>query len=77
MTNFEKLQEIFRDVFDFPDMIITRDMTAEDVEDWDSLAQMNLVANAEATFSIQFVLDDMLSWKNIGDFYDCIESKLK
>ena len=77
MTDFEKLQEIFREVFDDPDMVITRELCADDVDDWDSLAQMNLVANAETKFGIQFVLDDLLSWKNVGDFYDCIESKLR
>lgn len=77
MTKFEELQEIFREVFDDPDMEITRELCADDVEDWDSLAQMNLVAGAETKFGIQFTLNDLLSWKNVGDFFDCIEEKLK
>jgi acyl carrier protein len=77
MSNWEKLQGIFRKVFDDDEMVITREMTANDVEDWDSLGQMQLIAYAEAEFNIQFTLDEAISFKNVGDFIDCIESKLK
>ena len=76
MTNFEKLQEIFRTVFMDKTLIIKREMTAADVEDWDSLAQMQLIAAAETGFQIEFNLDEILAFANVGDFIDCIESKL-
>jgi acyl carrier protein len=77
MSNFEKLQTIFRKVFDDDGMTITRELCAADVDDWDSLNQMNLVAFAEQEFGVQFGIDELLSWKNVGDFFDCIENLLK
>jgi acyl carrier protein len=76
MSNFEKLQGIFRKVFNDNTMVIKREMVDADVEDWDSLAQMQLISAAEAEFQIEFTLEEVLSFQNIGDFIDCIESKL-
>jgi acyl carrier protein len=42
-----ELQDIFRDVFDQPDLILTRESSAATVEDWDSLAHINLVTAIE------------------------------
>ena len=54
MNQKERLQEIFRDIFDDEELVITEDMSANDIEDWDSLAQINLIIAIEKEFKVKF-----------------------
>ena len=49
----EKLNEIFRDIFDDEEIVITEETTPEDVEDWDSLGHIYLTAEIEDEFDIK------------------------
>jgi len=73
----EKLQEIFRDIFDDEELVITEGMTAADIEDWDSLAQINLIIAIEKEFRIKFNLEEVSKLKNIGEMLDLIKFKVK
>ena len=53
------VQEIFRDNFDDDSLVITRDTCADDIEDWDSLEQINLLTAIEKKFNIKFKLADV------------------
>lgn len=72
----EKLQEIFRDVFDDDTIVIFDGMTSDDVEDWDSLSHIILINDIEAKFGISFTTDEIVSAKNVGEFIHMIEGKL-
>lgn len=72
----EKLQEIFRDVFDDDSIVLFDEMTSNDVEDWDSLSHINLISDIEANFGITFTTDEIMGTKNVGEFIRIIESKL-
>jgi len=79
MTNDEilaELQEIFRDILDQPDLVLTRDSNAHNVEDWDSLAHINLVTSIEKKYKIKFALGELQELKNVGDMIDLIQVKL-
>jgi acyl carrier protein len=79
MTNtqiLEELQPIFQDILDQPDLAITRDSNAQNVEDWDSLAHINLVTSIEKHFKIKFGLGELQGLKNVGDMCDLIAQKL-
>jgi acyl carrier protein len=71
-----EIQEIFRDVFDDPTLIITRTSNASTVEDWDSLAHLNLVSAIEKKYKIRFALGELQELKNVGDMIDLIQEKL-
>lgn len=73
----EKLQEIFRDRFDDEELVITEEMTAADIEDWDSLAQINLIIAIEKEFKVRFSLEEVSKLKNIGEMLDLIKFKVK
>ena len=75
MKTLEKLQKIFRNEFDDKKLIITRETTADDIEDWDSLAQINLVAQIEKTFNCSFNITEIVELKNVGDMVDLVEKK--
>ena len=72
----DRLQDIFRAVFDREDLVINDAMTAADVEGWDSLAQINLIVGAENAFSIRFQTSEIRSIKNVGEFKKLIASKI-
>ena len=70
---FDAVQEIFRDNFDDEDLEITRETSADDIEDWDSLEQINLLTAMEKKFNLKFKLEDVRGLSNVGDLLDLIE----
>ena len=76
MIALEELQEIFRSVFDDDSLIINRETTADDIEDWDSLAHIELVSNIEKKFSVKFTMVEVMSLENVGEFLDLINEKI-
>lgn len=66
------LQDIFREQFDDETIVLKDETTAADIEDWDSLAHMELIARVEAQYSIQFSLGEINSFANVGEMRDCI-----
>jgi acyl carrier protein len=72
----EELQPIFRDILDQPNLIITRESNASTVEDWDSLAHVNLVTAIEKRYKIRFALGELQELKNVGDMIDLMKTKL-
>jgi acyl carrier protein len=77
MKTIDKLQEIFRDVFEDDEIVLDREMTAEDIEDWDSLMHIQLIVAAEKGFQTKFSTAEVLSLKNVGDFIDLVDKKLE
>ena len=73
---FEELTEIFRDIFDDEEIELTDETTADDIEDWDSLEQINLLVAIEKKYSIKFKLDDVAKLANVGDMVSLIEKML-
>lgn len=73
---FAKINEIFKDIFDDEDLFITRETTADDIEDWDSLEHINLVVAIEKTFKIKLKMADVVAFKNVGDMASVIEREL-
>lgn len=73
---FEKLNEVFRDVFDDEDITVTEATTADDIEDWDSLEHINLLAAVEQEFGIKFNMGQVVSMKNVGEMAEIIMSKI-
>ena len=68
---FEKLSEVFADVFD-EDISVTAETTAADIEDWDSLTHITLISEVEDTFGMKFSMKDVLGMKNVGEMADII-----
>jgi acyl carrier protein len=71
-----ELQVIFRDIFDQPNLVITRESNASTVDDWDSLTHVNLITAIEKRYKIRFALGELQDLKNVGDMIDLIQEKL-
>ncbi len=76
MSQLEILNDVFRMVFDNDTIQIEPEMTANDIDGWDSLSHVNLILAVEARFKIRFTQKELLTLRNIGDLLRVIESKL-
>lgn len=72
----DNVQEIFRDVFDKEDLVIADETNAEDIEDWDSLAQVRLTVAIEKKFGIKFDFGELTALHNVGEMLELIEKKI-
>lgn len=72
----EQLTVIFRKTFRDESLVLFDKMTAEDVDNWDSLSHMLLISDIEDHFSIKFKLRELNKLKNVGILIDIINSKL-
>jgi len=77
MDNTEKLQNVFRKVFDNNDLIIHSDTTAKDIKMWDSLTHLELIASVEEAFNISFTFNEVMQFNKVGDMLDLIAKKLQ
>ena len=73
---YEKLNEVFRDVFDDEEIVVSDGTTANDIEDWDSLEHINLVVAVEKCFGIKFNTGEVAKLKNVGEMMDLILAKI-
>lgn len=73
----EKLQDIFRDVFNDDGIILSETMTSSDIDDWDSLAHIQLITEIEKSFGIRFTVQEAVSAENVKEFTELIDSKLQ
>lgn len=71
-----KVQDIFRDVLDNQTIVLTNNICADDIDEWDSLAHIQLIVAIEKKFKTKFTAKEMLSWTNVGEMVDCINNKL-
>ena len=71
-----KLTAIFHEVFEDNSIVLRDDMTAADVENWNSLTHMLMITKVEETFSIKFKLRELNKLKNVGDLCTTITEKL-
>lgn len=69
---FDRLNSIFRDVFDDGDITVLDTTTAEDVDGWDSLMHITLVSEVEDEFDIHFEMRDVTKMQNVGEMADKI-----
>lgn len=72
---FEKLNEIFSDVFD-EDITVTENTTSSDIEEWDSLTHITLISEVEDAFGMHFAMKDVLGMKNVGEMADIIAKSI-
>jgi acyl carrier protein len=76
MDRTDALEDVFRMVFDDPELCVTAATTANDVDGWDSLSHVNLILAIEARFKVKFTHRELLTMKNVGDLHAAIDTKL-
>ena len=76
MDTFEQLNAVFCKVFDDKDIKISPEMTADNIDEWDSLSHVNLVVAIEKHFGVKFKSSEIIRWKNVGQMLASIDEKL-
>ncbi len=72
---FERLNTVFRDFFDDEDIELDEDTTADDIDDWDSLNHITLMAAVEDEFGIRFTMGEVSGMKNVGEMAQIIKDR--
>ena len=75
MDTLKTIEAILRDIFDDDTLQINETTTADDIEDWDSLAQIRIASEVESAFSVKFSFVELQGMKNVGDMVRLIEEK--
>jgi acyl carrier protein len=72
---YQRLTEIFHDVFDEESIIVTPELTAKDVDGWDSLTHIRLILTVEKAFKIKFSTSEIGKLETVGDLAALIKAR--
>jgi acyl carrier protein len=76
MTSFdERVVTVFQEVFENENLVIADSSSAKNVENWDSLAQINIIVGLEEEFGIKFTTDEVASLANVGELKAALRAK--
>ncbi|MGN0619775.1 MAG: acyl carrier protein [Ruminiclostridium sp.] len=73
---YERLNSVFREFFDDEEIELDPDTTADDIEDWDSLNHITLMAAVEDEFGIRFTMGEVSGMENVGEMVEIIKRKM-
>ena len=74
---YARLNKVFRDVFDDDSITVTPKTTANDIEDWDSLEHITLIAAVEKEFKMKCKMGEISSMKNVGEMAGIVSARGK
>lgn len=75
MKLMEEVTEIFRMVFDIPELIITEKTNALHIDGWDSVAQINLIITFEEKYNLSFTTEEISRLTCVGDMLNLLQAK--
>ena len=79
MTNDQILQTVstlIREILELPSLVVTSETSAADVDEWDSMTHIQLIAAIEGKFKVRFALGELQALKNVSDMIELIQKKL-
>ena len=73
---YRRLQSVFEEVFDDDSIVVGPELTADQVDDWDSFSHIRLVISIEQEFGIKFPTTGVMDLKNVGELARMLESSV-
>ena len=73
----ERLDDVFRDVFDDDTLEVDENTTADDIEDWDSIEHISLIGAVEDEFKMRLKMGEVSGMKDVGEMIGIIEQRGK
>lgn len=71
----KKITELCRDVFDDDELVVTDSTSQKDIEDWDSLTNVQLISEVEKEFKVKFTMEEFKKFTNIGELISLLLNK--
>jgi acyl carrier protein len=71
-----RLTDVFRTLFNRPELELREAMTAADVPGWDSFNHVNLVIAIEEEFQVRFTTEEISNWRTVGEMMHTLATKL-
>ncbi len=71
-----EVNDVFRDILENPDLVVSATTTAADVPEWDSLSHVQLVVAIEKRFKMRFTAAEIQGFKNVGEMCAALARKL-
>lgn len=72
---YDRLNDVFRDVFDDENITVHDETVAKDIEGWDSLMHITLMQAVEDEFDVKFSMKEIVGLHKVGDLVSTIEKK--
>jgi acyl carrier protein len=72
---YDELTDLFRDLFADDAILLTPTTTAKEIDGWDSLTNLSLMAAVEMRFGIKFLSSEIEDLRNVGGLVELIKSK--
>ena len=72
---YTRLSKIFEDVFDEDSIKLTPQLSAKDVDGWDSLTHIRLILTVERAFQVKFSTSEIGKLENVGGLVALIETR--
>ena len=72
---YEKLSEIFQDVFDEDSIRVAPELSSKDVDGWDSITHIRLILTTERAFKIKFSTSEIGKLQNVGELVALIKTR--
>lgn len=73
---YEKLTELFRELFADDSIVLTPQTTADDIDGWDSFNHISVIVAVETRFGVKMTTAQIEGLANVGALVAAIESKL-
>lgn len=73
----QKLLNVFREIFNSPELEVTEETTAKDIPGWDSFNHMNLIMAIEEEYSVSFSTKELGQMAHVGNLIKLLQQKLK
>jgi acyl carrier protein len=74
---FQQLTELFREIFDDDGIVLSRETVADDIEDWDSVTNIEMLVAAERAFGVKLHTGEIAGLRNVGELVDRISAHLR
>jgi acyl carrier protein len=74
---WNEVVRVMRETFDDEALEVTRETTANDVVEWDSLSNVELMVALESAFKIRFYTGEIAGMKNVGELVDVIAARVR
>jgi acyl carrier protein len=72
---YARLTEVFQDVFDEDSIEVTPELSAKDVDGWDSLAHIRMILTVEKAFKVKFSTSEIGKLENVGELVTLIKAR--